>query len=159
VKGANRTGRPFTGDYAGALLYATLKAHGFGRGTYDARPDDGFMLVDCLVTNAVRCVPPENKPSSAEIATCRQFLAARLKAMPRLKAVLALGRVAHDSVATALNGKGGLPFSHGAKHLLAEGTALFDSYHCSRLNTSTGVLTPAMFDRVVAGIRAYLDHL
>jgi uracil-DNA glycosylase family 4 len=159
LKGANRTGRPFTGDYAGALLYETLKAHGFGRGTYDARPDDGFTLIDCLVTNAVRCVPPENKPSSAEIATCRQFLAAKLKAMPRLKAVLALGRIAHESVVAALNGTARLAFAHGAMHDLAGGVRLFDSYHCSRLNTSTGVLTPAMFDRVVADIRAYLDRL
>lgn len=157
LKGANRTGRPFTGDYAGTLLYETLKAHGFARGTYEARADDGFTLVDCLVSNAVRCVPPENKPLGAEIATCRQFLKGRLDAMPKLKAVLALGRIAHDSVAAALNGKGKLPFAHGAAHELLGGIRLFDSYHCSRLNTSTGVLTPTMFDKVVAEIRAYLE--
>jgi uracil-DNA glycosylase family 4 len=158
LKGANRTGRPFTGDFAGELLYRTLKAHGFARGTYEARADDGFTLVDCLVTNAVRCVPPENKPLGAEIATCRQFLKGRLDAMPKLKAVLALGRVAHESVTAAVNGKGRLPFSHGAMHELRGGIALFDSYHCSRYNTNTGVLTPAMFDQVVANIRAYLDR-
>ncbi len=158
LKGANRTGRPFTGDYAGALLYETLKAHGFAQGTYAARADDGFTLVDCLVTNAVRCVPPENKPVGAEIAACRQFLKGRLDAMPRLEAVLALGRIAHDSVTAAVNGKGRLSFSHGATHELAGGVRLFDSYHCSRYNTNTGVLTPAMFDHVVAKIRAYLDR-
>lgn len=159
LRGANRTGRPFTGDYAGELLYATLKAHGFARGTYAARADDGFTLVDCLVTNAVRCVPPENKPSRTEVATCRRFLAARLKSMPKLKAVLALGRIAHDSVAAALDGTARLPFAHGASHALACGITLFDSYHCSRLNTSTGVLSPAMFGAVVARIRAHLDSL
>lgn len=159
LKGANRTGRPFTGDYAGKLLYETLKAHGFAQGTYAARADDNFTLVDCLVTNAVRCVPPENKPLGAEIATCRQFLKGRLDAMPKLKAVLALGRIAHDSATPVLNGGRRLPFSHGATCTLSRDIRLFDSYHCSRYNTNTGVLTPAMFDQVVAHIRAYLDRL
>ncbi|MCX8253487.1 Type-5 uracil-DNA glycosylase [Beijerinckiaceae bacterium RH AL1] len=162
LKGANRTGRPFTGDFAGDLLYATLIATGFARGTYDKRPDDGLRLVDCAITNAVRCVPPHNKPLPAEIATCRPYLSARLVEMPRLAAIVALGRIAHESVLRALGVKlTAAPFGHGARHALsrADGTAitLFDSYHCSRYNTSTRVLTEAMFNDVFVAVRAHID--
>ncbi len=122
LKGANRTGRPFTGDFAGDLLYQTLLAFGFAKGTYVARPDDGLALVDCMITNAVRCVPPENKPTPAEIATCRRFLTARIAAMPRLAAIMALGRIAHDSTLAALGArKAQYPFAHGARHAGAAG--------------------------------------
>lgn len=157
LRGANRTGRPFTGDYAGDLLYATLLESGFARGTYLARPDDGLTLVDTMISNAVRCVPPENKPTPEEIATCRPFLAARIAAMPRLSVILALGRIAHDSTVTALAGKkSAFPFRHGARHALQPGLVMFDSFHCSRYNTSTRRLTPEMFRDVFAGIRAAL---
>jgi uracil-DNA glycosylase len=158
LRGANRTGRPFTGDYAGDLLYQTLAMYGFSSGTFDRRPDDGLQLIDCLVTNAVRCVPPENKPTTTEVNTCRTFLAARIAAMPRVRAIVCLGRVAHDSTVTALAAKRSTyPFKHGARHDLRGGLALFDSYHCSRYNTNTGVLTTAMFQTVFADVRAYLD--
>jgi uracil-DNA glycosylase len=158
LSGANRTGRPFTGDYAGDLLYSTLAAYGFSEGQFKADPADGLRLLDCMVTNAVRCVPPENKPTTAEITTCRQFLSARLSAMPNLKAIVCLGRVAHDSTVRALRLKPSrLLFSHGACHDLTDGRRLFDSYHCSRYNTNTGVLTPDMFRAVFANVRAYLD--
>src|SRR5580692_5114903 len=144
LHGANRTGRPFTGDYAGDLLYKTLLKHGLARGTYDKRADDGLVLVDCLISNAVRCVPPENKPLPVEINTCRQFLAAQIAAMPNLKAILTLGRIAHDSVLTALKiPKKSHPFGHGAAHATNKLT-LIASYHCSRYNTNTGVLTEEM---------------
>jgi uracil-DNA glycosylase family 4 len=159
LKGANRTGRPFTGDYAGDLLYATLAKFAFARGTYDRRPDDGFVLVDCRVTNAVRCVPPENKPTPAEARTCREnFLAAEIAAMPNLAALLALGQLAHNEVLKALGERrAAFPFKHGAVHCLPK-LALADSYHCSRYNTNTGVLTPAMFERVFAALRNELDR-
>jgi uracil-DNA glycosylase family 4 len=158
LRGANRTGRPFTGDYAGELLYATLLAFGFASGTYDRRPDDGLKLVDCAIVNAVRCVPPQNKPSPEEIAACRLYLKPAIAALPRLKAVLALGRIAHESVVRALDLKpAGFPFAHGARHALKP-AVLFDSYHCSRYNTNTGVLTDAMFRQVFASIRAELDR-
>ena len=158
LKGANRTGRPFTGDYAGDLLYATLQKHGFARGNYAQRADDGLALVDCRITNAVRCVPPENKPEPAEIAHCRAFLAAELAAMTRLKIVLALGAIAHQAALGALGQKrAAFPFAHGARHRLAGGLELADSYHCSRYNTNTGRLTTAMFESVVAAVRATLD--
>lgn len=154
LKGANRTGRPFTGDYAGDLLYDTLLAHGFARGCYDARPDDGLALIDCVITNAVRCVPPENKPTPAEIATCRRFLVQCLGSLPRLKAIVALGRIAHDSALAALGArKAAFPFVHGARHEVIAGLALFDSFHCSRYNTNTGKLTPEMFRSVFAAVR------
>ncbi len=157
LRGANRTGRPFTGDYAGDLLYDTLKQFGFATGTYEARPDDGLTLVDCRITNAVRCVPPENKPTPEEIATCRPFLAATVKEMPRLAAVLALGRVAHESFVLACAARrANHPFAHGRVHQIA-GLTLFDSYHCSRYNTNTGVLTADMFHAVVACIRTHLE--
>jgi uracil-DNA glycosylase family 4 len=158
LKGANRTGRPFTGDFAGDLLYATLLEFGFARGSYAARPDDGLSLVDCMITNAVRCVPPENKPTPAEIGTCRPFLASRIAAMPRLAAVLALGRIAHDSTLSALAvRRSAFPFAHGARHDPRPGLALFDSFHCSRYNTNTGRLTPAMFRAVLQAIREHLS--
>jgi uracil-DNA glycosylase len=157
LRGANRTGRPFTGDYAGDLLYATLKDYGFARGSYDARPDDGLTLVDARITNAVHCVPPENKPTPVEINTCRTFLARRIPAMPQLRAIVMLGRISHDSTLRALGQKlSRAPFAHGARHTVGE-LALFDSYHCSRYNTNTGVLTPEMFRAVFANVRSYLD--
>lgn len=158
LKGANRTGRPFTGDFAGDLLYRTLARHGFAAGEYGRGAGDGLALVDCRVTNAVRCVPPANKPTPAEAATCRRFLAAEVAAMPRLQAILALGALAHASALAALGERpGAWRFAHGAHHLLAGGLLLADSYHCSRYNTNTGRLSPAMFDDAVAGLKAHLD--
>jgi uracil-DNA glycosylase family 4 len=158
LRGANRTGRPFTGDYAGDLLYATLIEHGFAHGVYRARPDDGLVLAGARIVNAVRCVPPGNKPLPAEIATCRTFLAGALSEMPNLRAILALGRIAHDSVLAAFGRRASVAkFGHGAVHALGS-VKLFDSYHCSRLNTNTGVLTPAMFGAVFAQVRAHLGR-
>jgi uracil-DNA glycosylase family 4 len=156
LRGANRTGRPFTGDYAGELLYGTLHEFGLAKGDYRARPDDGLTLIDCRITNAVRCVPPENKPTPAEIANCRPFLAATIEGMTQLVVVLALGRIAHEAFLTARGARRAeFPFGHGRMH--AVGTVkLFDSYHCSRLNTNTGVLTPDMFKALFARIRAEL---
>jgi uracil-DNA glycosylase family 4 len=157
LRGANRTGRPFTGDYAGDLLYRTLSKFGFAQGEYQARPDDGLRLVDCRITNAVRCVPPENKPTPDEITTCRQFLAATIAEMPRLSAVLALGRIAHDSFVVAQGARRAAhPFAHGGLHEIGA-LKLYSSYHCSRLNTNTGVLTPKMFGDLIGRIRADLD--
>ena len=157
LRGANRTGRPFTGDYAGDLLYATLIEFGFARGAYQARPDDGLELLDCRITNAVRCVPPENKPVPQEIATCRDFLNATFKEMSKLRAVVALGRIAHDTVVVATGARrAAFPFGHGRSHPMGSFT-LFDSYHCSRYNTNTGVLTPQMFRDVFVQLRAALD--
>ena len=154
LKGANRTGRPFTGDYAGDLLYATLKKFGFAAGSYDRRPDDGFNLIGCRITNAVRCVPPENKPTPAEIAACRPFLAGEIAGLPRLRAILALGSIAHGSVLAALGERPSRrPFKHGALHALEGGLLLADSYHCSRYNTNTGRLTTEMFEAVVGTLR------
>jgi uracil-DNA glycosylase len=158
LRGANRTGRPFTGDFAGVLLYATLSKFGFARGAYGERPDDGLALIDCRITNAVRCVPPENKPEPAEIAACNRFLLAEIKRLPRLRAVLALGAIAHQAVLTALGERrAAFPFGHGAMHALSHGLLFADSYHCSRYNTNTGKLTPAMFEAVFAAIREHLD--
>jgi uracil-DNA glycosylase len=157
LQGANRTGRPFTGDYAGDLLYATLLEYGFARGVYQARPDDGLKLVDCRISNAVRCVPPQNKPLPAEINTCRQFLVSTIATMPRLRAIIALGRIAHESTLKALGLRNGAaPFAHGAVHG-AGAVRLYDSYHCSRYNTNTRVLTPEMFRNVFAKVRRDLD--
>ena len=151
LKGANRTGRPFTGDHAGDLLYRTLGHFGLAHGDYDRRADDGLALAGCRVTNAVRCVPPENKPTTAEIKTCRRFLEAELAAAKGLEAVLALGTIAHGAVLSALGlKKSGYPFRHGALHALPDGLLLADSYHCSRYNTNTGRLTEAMFRTVFA---------
>jgi uracil-DNA glycosylase family 4 len=157
LRGANRTGRPFTGDYAGELLYATLLDCGFAEGIYAARPDDGLTLTRARIVNAVRCVPPGNKPTPAEINTCRGFLKLALAEMPRLRAVVALGRIAHDSLVTALGAKrSAVPFAHGASHAVGN-LRVFDSYHCSRLNTNTGVLTPGMFRALFGDVRAYVD--
>ena len=157
MQGANRTGRPFTGDYAGDLLYATLLEYGFAKGVYQARPDDGLQLVDCRISNAVRCVPPQNKPLPAEINTCRQFLIATIATMPKLRAIVALGRIAHESTLKALGLRNAAaPFAHGAVHE-AGAIRLYDSYHCSRYNTNTRVLTPEMFRNVFAKVRADLD--
>lgn len=161
--GANRTGRAFTGDWAGDLLYEALDRQGFSRGTYLERPDDGLELVDSMITNAVRCVPPANKPLPEEVATCRAFLVRRMAGLSRLRAVLALGRVAHDSTVRALGHRlSAVPFGHGRSHDLSldgRPLRLTDSYHCSRYNTNTGVLTPDMFHAVFAGLRAFLDGL
>ena len=157
VHGANRTGRPFTGDYAGVLLYETLSKFGFSRGKFDARPDDGLELVDCRITNAVRCVPPENKPTPAEINTCRDFLKPTIAEMKNLKALVVLGHVAHNSVVSAFGAKKSATlFKHAGRNMLGE-LALFSSYHCSRYNTNTGVLTPKMFRDVFEKVRNYLD--
>ena len=158
MRGANRTGRPFTGDYAGDLLYATLKKVGLATGEYRQTPSDGLELHNTLIANAVACVPPENKPTPAEQKTCRQFLTRRLgEQKPR--AYLALGRIAHDSLLTALGEKKSAnPFAHGAEHALSGGARLFDSYHCSRYNTNTGVLTTKMFEDVVGRAAAYISR-
>lgn len=158
LKGANRTGRPFTGDYAGDLLYPTLVSFGLARGAYDRRPDDGLELHDTLITNAVRCVPPQNKPTGGEIATCRPYLKAQIAALPALRVVLALGRIAHDSTLKALDAKlKDHPFGHGAVHALPGGPTLVDSYHCSRYNVNTGRLTADMFEAVIATIKRIID--
>jgi uracil-DNA glycosylase family 4 len=156
LRGANRTGRPFTGDYAGTLLYDTMVRHGFARGTFEARTDDSLELVGAAITNAVRCVPPQNKPEGGEIATCRRYLAATIARFPDLRAILTLGAVAHQSTVRALGLRvAALPFRHGAFYETG-GPALFASYHCSRYNTNTGVLTAAMFDRVFGEVHAFL---
>jgi uracil-DNA glycosylase len=156
LRGANRTGRPFTGDFAGNLLYQTLLKFGFAQGVYRERPDDGLTLIDCRIANAVRCVPPENKPEPSEIKTCHKFLLAEIAAMRNLRVVMALGKIAHDATVRALGGKiAANVFAHGAVHDF-EPVALADSYHCSRYNTNTGRLTTAMFEDVVGGIRKRL---
>jgi uracil-DNA glycosylase family 4 len=153
LHGANRTGRPFTGDYAGDLLYATLLRHKLALGQYGMRTDDGLELNHCAITNAVRCVPPQNKPLPAEINTCRRFLAAQIAALPQLRAILVLGKIAHDSVVKALELKlKDYPFRHGAYYHASQLTVV-SSYHCSRYNTNTGVLTPQMFDNAVSTAR------
>ncbi len=160
--GANHSGRPFTGDWAGDLLYETLSDCGLASGHYDERPDDSLDLVDCMVTNAVRCVPPGNKPMPSEIATCREFLIARMVELSRLRIVVALGRVAHESVVRALGLRlAAVPFGHGREHALqfrGRDLSLFDSYHCSRYNTNTGVLTPDMFKTVFRSVSDLLDQ-
>ncbi|MFN3548905.1 MAG: uracil-DNA glycosylase [Mesorhizobium sp.] len=156
LRGANRTGRPFTGDYAGDLLYSTLKRFGFAQGEFQARPDDGLELVEAAITNAVRCVPPENKPVGAEIATCRQFLVPTIGRFPRLEAIVTLGAIAHQSTVRALGQRvAALPFRHGARQTVGSVT-LFPSYHCSRYNTNTGRLTEAMFVEVFSAVRERL---
>lgn len=157
LKGANRTGRPFTGDHAGDLLYSTLLAYGFARGSYRADPADGLELVDCRITNAVRCVPPQNKPTPLEISTCRPFLAATTAGMAGLAAILALGRTAHESALVSFGLKrSSAPFTHGARSSVTESVTLFSSYHCSRYNTQTKRLTTEMFHAVFADIRMHL---
>jgi uracil-DNA glycosylase family 4 len=158
LRGANRTGRPFTGDYAGTLLYPALAAVGLARGRYAERADDGFELLGCRVTNAVHCVPPANKPTTGEVATCRQFLAAEIHSLPDLAVILALGTVAHGSVLAALGRtRNAHPFRHGALHDLGSGLMLADSYHCSRYNVNTGRLSRAMFAGVIRKVRRRLD--
>jgi uracil-DNA glycosylase family 4 len=156
-QGANRTGRPFTGDGAGVLLYQTLIKMGFARGVYEARPDDGLELVDCMITNAVRCAPPGNKPETGEEATCRPFLSSRIAALPRLKVIVTLGDVSRRNVLKALGLKAsaGIP-GHGSE-FQAGPYVVLNSYHCSRLNTNTGRLTPAMFEAVFARAKALID--
>jgi uracil-DNA glycosylase family 4 len=151
LQGANRTGRPFTGDGAGPLLYGTLAKFGLSEGVFAARPDDGVRLTGAIIVNAVRCVPPQNKPTPEEARTCRRFLEAPLAALPNLKLVVALGQIAHQSAVKALGGKlPKLPFAHGAEHRLPSGLVLIDSYHCSRYNQNTGRLTDAMFEAIFA---------
>ena len=155
--GANRTGRPFTGDHAGWLLYETLQKTGFARGEYDARPDDGLTLVDCMITNAVRCAPPGNKPLPIEEATCRPFLQARLAALPRLRVIVTLGDVSRRNVLKALGKPGSaMPAGHGAQADIGP-YVLLNSYHCSRLNTNTGRLTAEMFEDVFRRARAIIE--
>ncbi|WNJ98430.1 uracil-DNA glycosylase [Thalassospiraceae bacterium LMO-JJ14] len=158
LKGANLTGRPFTGDYAGDLLYATLHRHGFAEGAYAKHKKDGLKLLDCRITNAVRCVPPENKPVGAETSTCNDFLKAEIAAMPNLLAILALGTLSHGAVLSALGmKKSAFKFAHAARHTTDNGLSLFNSYHCSRYNTNTGRLNEQMFSDVFVKIRAFLD--
>lgn len=155
LKGANRTGRPFTGDYAGELLYPTLLKSGLARGSYGAGPADGLELLGCRITNAVRCVPPENKPTPAEQKTCRSFLHDEIATLPKLKVILSLGQISHNAVLSTLGLRKVLyPFKHGAQHKLPNGLILADSYHCSRYNVNTGVLTAKMFESVVAQVKA-----
>ena len=150
LRGANRTGRPFTGDYAGKLLYPTLIKFGLAKGEFLERPDDGLTLIDTRITNGVRCVPPQNKPETVEIKTCNSFLAAEMAAMPKLRAILALGGIAHNAVLSAFGLKRAhYTFGHAAMHDLPNGITLTNSYHCSRLNTNTGRLTTAMFEDVI----------
>ncbi|HTV32539.1 MAG TPA: uracil-DNA glycosylase [Methylocella sp.] len=167
LRGANRTGRPFTGDFAGDLLYQTLLELGLAEGVYEGEIDDGLRLISGAITNAVRCVPPQNKPLPVELSNCRPFLAASIAARPGLRAIVALGRIAHDAILRAC-GKAlkDFPFAHGAEHVLrdliatsttqARAITLFDSYHCSRYNTNTGVLTPEMFRDVFSKVRESL---
>jgi len=158
LKGANRTGRPFTGDYAGDLLYGSMQRLGLAQGEYRARADDGLQLNGVRISNAVRCVPPENKPVPVEVNTCRTFLIAEISAMTELRAILALGQIAHQTLISTLALKRKQhPFAHGAQHQASHSgrkIAVFASYHCSRYNTSTGVLTQAMFDRVLAAAKS-----
>ena len=159
LKGANLTGRPFTGDYAGDLLYATLGKFGWAKGSYAARPDDGVSLHDCRVTNAVRCVPPLNKPTASEVNACQQFLADEIAAMQCLEVILALGGLAHGAVlATLGHRKSAWKFGHNLRHDLPDGPVLFNSYHCSRYNTNTGRLTTAMFEDVFRAIDSHFSR-
>ena len=150
LKGANQTGRPFTGDYAGIILYSALAKYDFAEGKYDARADDGFTLKNCRITNAVRCVPPENKPETAEIKNCNQFLRAEITAMPNLRVILSLGLVSHNAVLQAFGLKPSFAkFTHGVAHKINDKITLLNSYHSSRYNINTGRLTQKMFDAVV----------
>ena len=159
LRGANRTGRPFTGDYAGDLLYQMLGEFGFARGAYGATPTDGLSLHDVQITNAVRCVPPGNKPVGAEINACRPFLTETITAMPNLKVILSLGRIAHDSLVRTLGQKpSALPFGHNRVHQSEQGLYLVSSYHCSRYNTNTGRLTEDMFRAVFVEITKLIQR-
>lgn len=158
VTGANRTGRPFTGDWAGDLLYKTLDHFGFSKGQYAQHANDGLELVNTMITNAVRCVPPQNKPIGAEIKQCRPYLSARIQALPKLKVMLCLGKIAHDSTVAAFGAKQkDYPFGHNNRHELGD-YIVYDSYHCSRYNTNTGRLTEAMFFEVFSAIQSELGH-
>lgn len=158
MHGANQTGRPFTGDWAGDLLYDAIERYGFSKGKYDARADDGLQLSGVMITNAVRCLPPQNKPIGAECSNCRPFLTDQIKDLTSLRALLCLGKVSHDNTLRALGLKlKDYPFGHGVKYEVAEGLTLFTSYHCSRYNTNTKRLTEDMFMQVFADIRAHLD--
>ena len=158
LKGANRTGRPFTGDYAGELLYQTLLGFGFASGEYKASPDDGLVLKNCRITNAVRCVPPQNKVTGEEIKNCNHKLKAEIASMPNLRIIMALGTVAHGAVLNAFKvKKSAFPFAHGKLHKnIADNVSLIDCYHCSRYNTNTGVLTDTRFHDVFRDIQSYL---
>jgi uracil-DNA glycosylase len=157
LRGANRTGRPFTGDYAGDLLYRSLLKFGWAAGDYAAHPQDGLVLQRARITNAVRCVPPQNRPEPAEVAACGRFLIGEFARLTRLKGILALGAIAHNAVLAAKGlRRAAYPFGHGALRDLPDGIVLADSYHCSRLNTNTGRLTPAMFEAVLAALAARL---
>jgi uracil-DNA glycosylase family 4 len=158
LRGANRTGRPFTGDFAGELLFATLRKYGLAEGEYARASDDGLRLIGCRITNAARCAPPLNRPTPAEVHTCNTFLRSEIADLPRLKAILALGRLAHDAVLAALDlPRSRFPFTHGALHRPAAGPLLADSYHCSRQNTNTGRLTTAMFEAVFSRLLHALE--
>ncbi len=160
LRGANRTGRPFTGDYAGDLLYPSLRAFGLARGDYQASPDDGLVLTGARISNAVRCVPPANKPQPTEFAACRPFLADEIKAMPDLVGLFAIGRDAHQAILTVLGlRKSAYVFSHGMVHHLPNGLILTDSYHCSRYNTNTGRLTEAMFHQAIQALLTAADQV
>jgi len=159
LHGANASGRPFTGDHAGIILYETLHAYGFASQPVATARDDGLVLNDCRITNAVKCLPPDNRPAPAEIRACNGFLAADLAVVPDGGAILALGRIAHDATLRALGMKASAhAFAHGARHALARGVALFDCYHCSRYNTNTGRLTPPMFRAVFDGVAVHLGR-
>ena len=155
LKGANFSGRPFTGDYAGDLLYATLLKFGLAKGTYGKHKDDGLSLVNCRITNAVKCVPPENKPTTEEEATCRPFLIDEIAAMPNLKTILSLGLVSHKAALKTFGLKqSAFKFAHGAQHQITDTIRLIDSYHCSRYNTQTRRLTTPMFEEIFSSLRA-----
>lgn len=157
LRGANLTGRPFTGDYAGDLLYSTLLKFGFAKGAYKAMPDDGMKLVDCAITNAVRCVPPQNKPIGSEINNCRPFLLATLAHFPNLKALVTLGKISHDTTCRSLNERvAAHPFKHAGEFQMGQ-YRVFSSYHCSRYNTNTNRLTPKMFEHVFEKVKTYIN--
>lgn len=159
LRGANRTGRPFTGDFAGDLLYATMTKFGLANGQYDARPDDGLEINNCLILNAVRCVPPQNKPTPAEIRQCNSFFADEIETLPRLKCILSLGRIAHEAILMSQGlVRSRYRFAHNARHDLPGGLVMFNSYHCSRYNTNTRRLTEEMFEQVFAQISEFLER-
>ena len=159
VRGANKTGRPFTGDFAGDLLYLTLSRYGFSTGTYGSHPDDGIELVNCRIANAVRCVPPQNKPLGAEIKACALFLEQEIDAMKNLKLILALGTIAHNSALNVFgHRKVMFKFGHNRLHAFEQGPDILDSYHCSRYNTNTGRLTTKMFHDVFDRIRTIIPQ-